>query len=187
MRNRFFIFALLITTAFVTPLFSQSQSHYSRTRSASVPSDYYEGYHMGQLDAGSGVWWGVSSFVAGCCVGGIMPYNSGLLIPAASLAGASIPLIAAAVSKPEPSMHLIRYESPDFIRGYSDGYTKAKKSKSITAAVIGTGASVVIAVGAMIYAPTVIDYYYEDGYKANITEPHNLKLTLPIVGINFSF
>ena len=169
MRKNCVILSLLLSTVLIAPLLSQNQGYFAGSSPTSLNNPYYEGYQMGEMAAGNGIWWGVGSFVAGCCLGGIVPIDYGLLIPVASAVGGCIPLAFAAINNPKPSMYLIRHDNPDYSMGYSEGYAKAQKKNNIISAAVGTGASVAVAFGAMIL---VANAYYDDDYddyKADLT------------------
>ena len=178
MGKAYFVYVLLLFVGFTVPLFSQGQSHYSVSNAGNPDNDYYEGYRMGQMQANSGVWWGVSSLVGGCSVGAIVPIGA--------IVGGGIPVAVAVLHDPKPPMIHVQNKGQDYINGYKDGYAKAQKTKNITSAAIGAGVSTVIAVGTafLIAASLDDDDYY---YKTDPTHPHKKPLSIPIIGFSFGF
>ncbi len=110
---------------------------------------YDEGYKLGLSSSDSSVWWGVSSVVSGCCVGGMMPVSLGWGVPLVSAGAGSIPILVASMGDPSPNpvlLIMMEHKGPEYTKGFKAGYSKSKKDKNITAATWGMVISVALAV-----------------------------------------
>lgn len=154
--NRLVLITIVLMTAlYVLPLYSQYDviSPEPQSDTGSAQNDYSEGFDVGTMAATSNYWWGASSCVTGCCVGGVMPVTMGWSIVAVTAAAGSIPLLVAAAGNPQPDylmMHSVKDQSTDYQLGFKQGYTKSKKKKNIESATLGMGLAVFGAVAAIL-------------------------------------
>lgn len=153
MNRMIFVTVFVLLASCMVPVFSQTTSNNVIATANPPMGTYAEGFNLGSMSAGSSTWYGVGSLVSGCCVGGLMPADMGWGVPLVSAAAGSIPIIAAAVSTPQPQPYMVmsmESKGPDYINGFRDGYSKAKKSKNMSTAALGMGLSVAIAIGTVV-------------------------------------